>query len=205
MRITRGVELPEELLAAARAGELVLFVGAGASMGGKSDLPDFNELARQIADRVGRVFDGKEPADAFLGRLSNEFPHVRDIARDIIARPSSSANDTHRGIARLAAATSASVVTTNYDEHITAASAAENLVLGETFNAPAVPLARSFRGVVHLHGAVLGQVADGFGVDDLKVGNTVELVVEPLYTDETGVRTTWRWKPVAAADQELQS
>ena len=52
---------------------------------------------------------------------------------------------------------------------------------------------------------ILGQVADGFGVDDLKVGNTVELVVEPLYTDETGVRTTWRWKPVAAADQELQS
>ncbi|KZF14824.1 MULTISPECIES: Zn-ribbon domain-containing OB-fold protein [Rhodococcus] len=52
---------------------------------------------------------------------------------------------------------------------------------------------------------ILGQVADGFGVDDLKVGNTVELVVEPLYTDETGVRTTWRWKPVAAADQESQS
>ena len=53
-------------------------------------------------------------------------------------------------------------------------------------------------------GFVLGQVADGFGVDDLKVGNTVELVVEPLYTDETGVRTTWRWKPVAA-DQESKS
>lgn len=52
---------------------------------------------------------------------------------------------------------------------------------------------------------VLGQVADGYGVDDLKVGNTVELVVEPLYTDETGVRTTWRWKPVAAAAQESQS
>ncbi|TJZ79560.1 benzoylsuccinyl-CoA thiolase [Rhodococcus oryzae] len=42
---------------------------------------------------------------------------------------------------------------------------------------------------------VLGQVADGFGVDDLKVGDDVELVVEPLYTDETGVRTIWRWKP----------
>lgn len=42
---------------------------------------------------------------------------------------------------------------------------------------------------------VLGQVADGFGVDDLKVGDEVELVVETLYTDETGDRTTWRWKP----------
>ena len=44
---------------------------------------------------------------------------------------------------------------------------------------------------------VLGQVADGYGVDDLAVGADVELVVEPLYTDDDGVeRTTWRWRPV---------
>ncbi len=52
---------------------------------------------------------------------------------------------------------------------------------------------------------VLGQVADGYGVADLRVGAEVELVVEPLYTDETGDRTIWRWKPVvelgAEADQ----
>lgn len=154
MRITQDVELPEELLAAAREGELVLFVGAGASMGGSSGLPDFNELARLVAERVGRVFSGNEPAGAFLDRLSNEFPEGRDIARDIVARPSSAPNDTHRAIARLAAATSASVVTTNYDEHITSAAAVDNLALGETFNAPAVPLARTFHGLVHLHGAV---------------------------------------------------
>ena len=44
---------------------------------------------------------------------------------------------------------------------------------------------------------VLGQVAAGYGVDDLAVGREVELVVEPLYTDESGVRTIWRWRPVA--------
>ena len=44
---------------------------------------------------------------------------------------------------------------------------------------------------------VLGQVAAGFGVDDLTVGAPVELVVETLYTDDDGVdRTIWRWKPV---------
>ena len=43
---------------------------------------------------------------------------------------------------------------------------------------------------------VLGQVADGFGVADLKVGAEVELVVETLYTDETGERSIWRWRPV---------
>jgi len=44
---------------------------------------------------------------------------------------------------------------------------------------------------------VLGQVADGYGVDDLRVGTEVELVVETLYTDESGERTIWRWKPVS--------
>jgi len=43
---------------------------------------------------------------------------------------------------------------------------------------------------------VLGQLADGFGVDDVKVGDDVELVVETLYADETGDRTIWRWRPV---------
>lgn len=43
---------------------------------------------------------------------------------------------------------------------------------------------------------VLGQVAQGYGVADLRVGAAVELVVEPMYTDDTGVRTIWRWKPL---------
>ena len=40
---------------------------------------------------------------------------------------------------------------------------------------------------------VMGQVADGFGVADLHVGDEVELVVEPLYED----KVSWRWRPVA--------
>jgi uncharacterized OB-fold protein len=48
---------------------------------------------------------------------------------------------------------------------------------------------------------VLGQVADGYGVADLEVGREVELVVEPLHTDESGVvRTIWRWKPVGTVE-----
>ena len=47
---------------------------------------------------------------------------------------------------------------------------------------------------------VLGQVAEGYGVGDLAVGAEVELVVEPLYTDDDGVeRTTWRWRPVGVS------
>jgi len=45
---------------------------------------------------------------------------------------------------------------------------------------------------------VLGQVADGYGVADLRVGAEVELVVEPL--DEQLL--VWRWKPVTELGEE---
>ena len=47
---------------------------------------------------------------------------------------------------------------------------------------------------------VLGQVADGYGVDDLRVGAEVELVVEAL-DDELLV---WRWKPVTELGEETE-
>lgn len=40
---------------------------------------------------------------------------------------------------------------------------------------------------------ILGQVADGYGVDDLRVGTEVETVVEPL--DPSG-SLVWKWRPV---------
>ena len=43
---------------------------------------------------------------------------------------------------------------------------------------------------------VLGQLAEGYAVTDVRVGSEVELVVERLYADETGDRTVWRWRPV---------
>jgi uncharacterized OB-fold protein len=46
---------------------------------------------------------------------------------------------------------------------------------------------------------VLGQVAAGHGVGDLRVGDEVELVVETLHADETGERTIYRWKPTGGA------
>jgi len=45
---------------------------------------------------------------------------------------------------------------------------------------------------------VLGQVAEGYAVRDLRVGAEVELVVETLYTDESGDRLIWRFKPVVS-------
>lgn len=42
---------------------------------------------------------------------------------------------------------------------------------------------------------ILGQVAKGYGVDDLSVGATVELVIEPLYELDGVEHVMYRWKP----------
>jgi uncharacterized protein len=49
---------------------------------------------------------------------------------------------------------------------------------------------------------VLGQVADGYGVTDLRVGAEVELVVETLNKDDDGDLLIWRWKPVTELGEE---
>jgi len=43
---------------------------------------------------------------------------------------------------------------------------------------------------------VLGQVADGYGVDDLEVGQQVELVIEDLFSDDEHDYVVWKWKPI---------
>ena len=45
---------------------------------------------------------------------------------------------------------------------------------------------------------ILGQVAKGFSVDDLSVGATVELVIEPLYELDGVEHLIYRWKPVTS-------
>ena len=43
---------------------------------------------------------------------------------------------------------------------------------------------------------VLGQVVSGVSVDDLAVGDQVELVSDVLYTDDEGDKLVWKWQPV---------
>lgn len=161
VRLTPEVDLPENLLAAATEGNLVLFVGAGASYDAPSSLPLFDGLADQVGALHGEVFEKGDSADAFLGQLEDLYPVVRDQVQAAIQPEGSSPNSLHHAIARLAAACAVpKLVTTNFDEHISAAARADGLVLGETYAAPAVPLGRSFEGVVHLHGAVSRSARD---------------------------------------------
>jgi uncharacterized OB-fold protein len=43
---------------------------------------------------------------------------------------------------------------------------------------------------------VLGQLADGASVADLRVGQDVELVLDTLYEDDDNTYVVWKWRPV---------
>ena len=45
---------------------------------------------------------------------------------------------------------------------------------------------------------VLGQVVAGVSVEDLKVGMTMELVLERLHETDDDIKVTWKWQPVAS-------
>ena len=44
----------------------------------------------------------------------------------------------------------------------------------------------------------MGQVADGYTVADLAVGQQVELVVEELFSADGVEHVVWKWKPIGA-------
>ena len=46
---------------------------------------------------------------------------------------------------------------------------------------------------------ILGQVATGVGVESLKVGMAMELVLETLYREGDTDKLIWKWKPAGAA------
>ncbi len=46
---------------------------------------------------------------------------------------------------------------------------------------------------------VMGQVVAGVRVDDLKVGDEVELVIDTLYSEDGQDYLVWKWRPLGAA------
>ena len=75
-----GIEFPKRLCTALRDGELVVFAGAGVSMGEPANLPNFQCLAGMIAEGTGQSLQNSEPVDRFLRKLkqyaSNNAPAV---------------------------------------------------------------------------------------------------------------------------------
>lgn len=152
----RDVDVPSELVAAARAGQLVLFVGAGASRDEPAGLPDFRSLIEEIGRAVGNAPEGDDfrHPDVYLGRLADAGIDVHRLVANAINKPGSKPNALHHAIVRLAGVhPKPRIITTNYDVHLIAAAAAQGLSL-DVFQAPALPVGDDFQGVVHLHGSL---------------------------------------------------
>ena len=158
MEIAR-IEFPELLCGALREGDLVIFAGAGVSMGEPAWLPDFKNLATAIAQGTGEAQQDNESEDRFLGRLHHKEVQVHSIAaenlqtnlRGEIPKPT----DLHRDLLRLYPGPGTTrLVTTNFDLLFEGVITETFGSKPEMFRAPAFPLGREFNGIVHLHGAL---------------------------------------------------
>ena len=151
-----NIDFPKPLLNALRDGKLVVFAGAGVSMGEPACLPSFEALAHRIAKGTGKTLQDGEPIDRFLGRLQHDGVDVHARAARELSPPDLKATDLHRDLLRLYSnAEQVRVVTTNFDLLFEqAAEGVFNNSQPDVFRAPALPLGHQFNGIVHVHGAV---------------------------------------------------
>ena len=150
-----GVDFPEPLLNALRDGRLVVFAGAGVSMGPPACLPDFRELARQVAEGTGLSIGEGEQEDRFLGRLESDGTYVHQIAAQRLQQNAPQPTELHRSLLLLyRRAEDIRMVTTNFD--LLFEEAANHLFNPgpRIFHAPVLPLGERFQGIVHIHGSV---------------------------------------------------
>ncbi|MDD2736267.1 MAG: DUF4020 domain-containing protein [Desulfuromonadaceae bacterium] len=148
-----SIDIPQHLLDALKKGKLVVFAGAGVSMGEPANLPDFWELASYIADGTGKTPD--EPFDRFLGKLHHSGVDVHSRAAARLNRVGLEPTELHRDLLKLfPTPEKLRLVTTNFDLLFEKAAESINRHSTDVFRAPALPLGRNFYGIVHLHGAV---------------------------------------------------
>lgn len=150
-----GIEFPEPLLSALRDDRLVVFAGAGVSMGEPANLPSFRQLANAIASGTNESLEEQETEDRFLGRLSQKGVDIYERAAQILSRNGPMFTELHRSLLRFySSVAQVRIVTTNFDllfEH-----AAEKVFdrASEVYRAPALPLGHHFNGIVHIHGVM---------------------------------------------------
>ena len=150
-----GIDFPRALLNAMRDNNLVVFAGAGVSMGDPSHLPSFESLAQQIADGTGKECGNSEPIDRFLGRLQHGGVAVHQRAARALQIDGIRPTRLHHDLLRCFLPVHAiRIVTTNFDQLFEEAIDLEPTLDATVFQAPALPRGTDFSGLVHVHGRV---------------------------------------------------
>ena len=138
-----------------RDGRLIVFAGAGVSMGEPASLPSFSKLAEAIAHGTDAVLDEGESEDQFLGRLQHRGVQVHARAAEELSRHDPKPTSLHYDLLRIFRdPASARVVTTNFDLIFERAAAQLFDSSPDVFAAPALPLGSRFTGIVHVHGSI---------------------------------------------------
>lgn len=149
------VKFNDEIVDAIQNETLVIFAGAGVSMGAPSSLPDFNQLVKNIAEIKDQYYQFEVALDRFLGELDHKKVPVHDRAIKCLKQQDSYPTELHKDLTKIfGSCDRIRIITTNFDLHFENAS---KIIFGgtpEIFCAPALPLGRQFRGIVHVHGAV---------------------------------------------------
>ncbi|WP_428394408.1 SIR2 family protein [Lichenicoccus sp.] len=173
--IADGPWLPDELLTARDAGQVIFFCGAGVSQA-EASLPNFPTLAGCVLKSLGSAQDsparrlfkasqrfeaetcltGIVATDRIFGLLEREFDpaEVREAVANALRPPNDYKLDAHRTMLDLSRdrAGVARLVTTNFDRLFEECDPS----LG-SFNPPHLPDPRrekDFRGIIHIHGRV---------------------------------------------------
>jgi hypothetical protein len=154
-RMTRlgAIEFDDCILDALRDDRLVVFAGAGVSMGPPSNLASFWKLTCDIAQGTGLA--PIEPLDRFLGQLHHRNVAVHERAAQLLSPAESAPNALHYNLLRLfRTADRVRLVTTNFDLHFETAANALFGAVPDIYRAAALPIGYDFSGIVHVHGAL---------------------------------------------------
>lgn len=154
------MQIDDRVYNAIRDDRLVVFAGAGVSMGAPSCLPSFEELTKQIARRTFRYEEffckkSPDPLDQVLGKLRHSEVNVHALTKEALSPEGSKPNNLHKDLLRLFRTSKrVRLVTTNFDLHFEDAAREVFGEIPDVFDAPALPLGHDFTGIVHLHGSL---------------------------------------------------
>lgn len=149
-----NINFPNRILDAIREDKLVVFAGAGASMEKPTSLPNFQDLAKEIAEGTGQTLGKNEPCEVFLGALKARKIDVNESAASILSGTCLKHNALHEAIVDLFVSPERiKIVTTNYDQMFEQV-LEERGVQAPIYNSPALPLGSDVNGIIHIHGNV---------------------------------------------------
>ena len=146
----------------------MFFAGAGVSMGAPSNLDNFIQLAKKIGEGAPQAFTDKdeEYPEIYLGKLKSSKVKIYDRLHSELQKPGSTHTPLHCNICRLFNGLEKSrIITTNYDLHFKSAFEEVYDKKPQVYISPALPLGKSFSGIIHIHGA-LGADTEGIVLTD---------------------------------------